>query len=59
MKFLELMARLGLWPFDCQADTDEEAAAREGGRFIVVPPEATSVVHRARWPTEDERRTYH
>lgn len=58
MRFLELMARLGLWPFDCQADTDEEAAT-EGERFIVVTPEATSVVHRARWPTEYERRTYH
>lgn len=64
MRLFDLLAHLGLWPFDSgmRRAEAEERARREGkvsNRPIVVPPELQPVVHVARWPSEYARRTMH
>jgi hypothetical protein len=62
MKMLELMAGLGLWPFDAPGRESEPAEGQPNGdrlhdqRAIVVPEDLRAVVlHPARWP-ETQRR---
>jgi hypothetical protein len=64
MKLLDLLAHLGLWPFDSgmhNVEADEGARYKDmsAGRPIVVPRELRPVVQAARWPTEYARRTMH
>ena len=65
MKLIEMMERLGLWPFgmtleDARAVDSAEAADRlEASRAIVLPPSMRSSIQVARWPTEYDRRTRH
>jgi hypothetical protein len=65
MKLIEMMERLGLWPFgmtleDARAVECAQADNRsEASRAIVVPLSMRSLIHAARWPTEYDRRTRH
>jgi hypothetical protein len=64
MKLLDLLAQLGLWPFDSgmrNIEAEEAICSDEAKqhRPIVVPRGLQPVVHAARWPTENSRRTLH
>ena len=65
MKVLELMERLGLWPFDGEEHAVERPQEPVNDdmfftqRAIRVPAEMQHAVHAARWPAEYSRRILH
>ena len=65
MKLFELMAKLGLWPFDGEVrDVERPEDLRNDDtlyapRAIVLPAEMRGTVHAARWPSGYDRRNLH
>ena len=65
MKLFELMAKLGLWPFDGEVRAVERPEDLlnddmfDAQRAIVLPAEMRGAVHAARWPSEYDRRDLH
>jgi len=65
MKLLHLLAHLGIWPFDAEAENVEAAGGMlhddisYARRPIVLPEELRPVVVEARWPSDYARRTMH
>ena len=65
MKLFELMANLGLWPFDGEVRVvgrpedllnDDMFHAQ---RAIVLPADMRGAIHAARWPSGYDRRNLH
>jgi hypothetical protein len=62
MKLLELMAELGVWPFDAEVRSAGPAEDQldDTRRAIVLPKEMRPVLVRAaQWPSEYSRLTRH
>jgi hypothetical protein len=65
MKLFELMAELGLWPFDGTVRAAERAEdllnddLSDAQRAIVLPADMRVATHAARWPSEYGRHNLH